>query len=87
MKHSKENLKIGTRYHIGENLVGTYIGKGVDGDINFSVNVGVQVRHFSIRPNNQKEYYKVCLFGQYYGKPISKEDVVKLLDSCDIYRG
>jgi len=23
----------------------------------------------------------------YYGKPISKEDVVKLLDSCDIYKG
>ena len=66
MKHSKENLKIGTRYHIGDNLVGTYIGKGVDGDVNFSVNVGIQVRHFSIRPNNQKEYYKVCLFGQYF---------------------
>ena len=23
----------------------------------------------------------------YYGKPIIKEDVVKLLDSCDIYKG
>ena len=64
MKHSKDNLKIGERYHIGDNLVGTYIGKGIDRDINFSVNIGVQVRHFSIRPNNQKEYYKVCLFGQ-----------------------
>lgn len=23
----------------------------------------------------------------YYGKPISKEDSVNLLDSCDIYKG
>ena len=64
MKHSKNSLKIGEKYKVYNYIVGIYMGKTPNQDLVFSVNTGLQIFTHFIKPENQKEYYKVACFGK-----------------------
>lgn len=66
MKHAKENLKIGERYHLGNGVVAIYMGKGYNGELVFNVNTGVMMRGIFIQKEKQRDYYQVALFGKWF---------------------